>query len=72
MLQGCNVEQASYGLAICAERVALSKAVSEGYIRFKALAVSTDLVKEHCSPCGACRLAYPVFCFGISLKIVLV
>ncbi len=38
---GCNVENASYGLAICAERTALVKAVSEGHRKFKAIAVST-------------------------------
>jgi cytidine deaminase len=38
---GCNVENASYGLSICAERTALCKAVSEGYSQFKAIAVST-------------------------------
>jgi cytidine deaminase len=50
---GVNVENASYGLTICAERVALTKAVSEGHRQFKAIAVvapSTAL-----SPCGACR-----------------
>ena len=50
---GVNVENASYGLTICAERVAITKAVSEGHRQFKAIAVvapSTNL-----SPCGACR-----------------
>eukprot|EP01117_Protostelium_nocturnum_P007233 TRINITY_DN2587_c0_g1_i1.p1 TRINITY_DN2587_c0_g1~~TRINITY_DN2587_c0_g1_i1.p1 ORF type:complete len:143 (-),score=53.44 TRINITY_DN2587_c0_g1_i1:76-504(-) len=52
---GVNVENSSYGLAICAERTALVKAVSEGDREFKALAVSTDLVDIFASPCGACR-----------------
>jgi cytidine deaminase len=50
---GVNVENASYGLTICAERVAMTKAVSEGHRKFAAIAVvapSTAL-----SPCGACR-----------------
>jgi cytidine deaminase len=50
---GANVENASYGLTLCAERVALTKAVSEGHKKFRALAIvapSTAL-----SPCGACR-----------------
>ena len=51
---GCNVESSSYGLSVCAERVALFKALSEGHQKFRALAVTTDL-KDFCPPCGACR-----------------
>lgn len=51
---GANVENASYGLSICAERVALVKAVSEGCRRFEALAVVADSPTP-ASPCGACR-----------------
>lgn len=51
---GCNVESASYGLTICAERVALVKAVSEGFTRFRRVAVVTD-VEDLTPPCGACR-----------------
>jgi cytidine deaminase len=51
---GCNVENSSYGLTICAERTALTKAVSEGYRSFRAIAVSSDLANI-CPPCGACR-----------------
>ncbi|CEG63731.1 Putative Cytidine deaminase [Rhizopus microsporus] len=51
---GCNVENASYGAAICAERTAFVKAVSEGHHKFTALAVSTDQ-EEFVSPCGICR-----------------
>lgn len=51
---GSNVENASYGLTCCAERVALFKAVSEGEKEFKALALVSDS-EEYCSPCGACR-----------------
>ncbi len=50
---GCNVENASYGLTMCAERVAAFKAVSEGFRDFQAIAVVSDLVNP--SPCGACR-----------------
>ena len=52
--EGCNIENASYGLTNCAERTAIFKAVSEGHKRFKALAVVAD-TEEPCSPCGACR-----------------
>jgi len=50
---GCNVENASYGLTVCAERVALFKAVSEGAREFLAIAVACG--KGPCAPCGACR-----------------
>jgi cytidine deaminase len=51
---GANVENASYGLTVCAERVALWKAVSEGAREFTALAISTSPGSAG-SPCGACR-----------------
>ncbi|KAI8980320.1 cytidine deaminase [Pilobolus umbonatus] len=51
---GCNVENASYGGAICAERTAIVKAVSEGHRQFKAIAVSTD-TDDFVTPCGICR-----------------
>lgn len=55
IITGCNVENVSYGLAICAERTALVKAVSEGHREFKAIAVSTDVQSTFTYPCGACR-----------------
>lgn len=54
VITGCNVENASYGLTICAERVALFKALSEGIRDFRRLAVVTD-TGELTFPCGACR-----------------
>jgi cytidine deaminase len=51
---GCNVENASYGLTCCAERVAIFKAVSEGERGFDAIAVAADTDKLT-PPCGACR-----------------
>lgn len=51
---GCNVESASYGLAICAERTAAVKAVSEGFRKFKACFVTTRSPSK-VLPCGACR-----------------
>jgi len=51
---GVNVENASYGLTICAERVALFKAISEGERDFAAVAVVTDTATPT-APCGACR-----------------
>lgn len=51
---GCNVENATYGLTVCAERVAIWKALSEGVRRFRAVAVVTG-AHEPTPPCGACR-----------------
>lgn len=53
--KGCNVENASYGLTICAERTAIVKAVSEGHTRFSKIVVATDLQDSFVFPCGACR-----------------
>ncbi len=52
--EGCNIENASYGLTNCAERTAIFKAVSEGHTKFKVLAVVAD-TEGPCAPCGACR-----------------
>lgn len=51
---GTNVENASYGLTVCAERIAIFQAVSQGYTRFTGLAVVADSPGPT-SPCGACR-----------------
>jgi cytidine deaminase len=58
---GCNVENASYGLTCCAERVAIFKAVSEGERGFDAIAVVTD-TETLTPPCGACRQIIWEFC----------
>lgn len=51
---GCNIENASYGLTVCAERVALLKAISDGHRRFASICIVTDAEKPT-PPCGACR-----------------
>lgn len=51
---GCNVENAALGSSICAERVAVTKAVSEGKRSFRSIAVYSDSA-DYCVPCGACR-----------------
>lgn len=58
---GCNVENATYGLTICAERVAIFKAISEGERKFDAIAVVTD-TDRLTPPCGACRQLIWEFC----------
>ncbi|KAM0756014.1 cytidine deaminase [Meredithblackwellia eburnea MCA 4105] len=69
-IKGANVENASYGGAICAERTAIVKAVSEGRRKFIGLAVSSD-VKAPISPCGICRQVLREFC-GQDMPILLV
>lgn len=54
VITGCNIENASYGLTMCAERVAVFKAVSDGHRKFKRIAVVAD-TPVPTPPCGACR-----------------
>jgi cytidine deaminase len=65
---GCNVENASYGLTLCAERVAIFKAVSEGDAGFDAIAVVAD-TGTLTPPCGACRQI--IWEFGGDAEIIL-
>jgi cytidine deaminase len=58
---GCNIENASYGLTCCAERVAIFKALSEGERGFEAIAVVTE-TDNLTPPCGACRQIIWEFC----------
>ena len=68
VVTGCNVENATYGLTVCAERVALFKALSEGHRRFTQVAVVADTA-EPTPPCGACRQL--LWEFGGDLEVVL-
>ncbi len=52
---GCNVENATLGCTICAERTAVVKAVSEGHRRFRRIAVYSRESADYCTPCGICR-----------------
>ena len=63
---GCNVESASYGLTVCAERVAIWKALSEGKRQFTELAVVAD-TDSLTPPCGTCRQIIWEFCKGATI-----
>ena len=69
VVTGCNIENASYGLTLCAERVAVFKAVSEGRKRFDAIAVAVDSPKL-AAPCGPCRQILWEFCGDIWVHMV--
>ncbi|HYP13197.1 MAG TPA: cytidine deaminase [Bryobacteraceae bacterium] len=66
IFSGCNVENATYGLTMCAERVAVFKAISEGARRFRAVAVVAD-TEVLTPPCGACRQILWEFCGDVEL-----
>jgi cytidine deaminase len=66
---GCNVENATYGLTICAERVAVFKAISEGARKFMRIAVAAD-TEVLTPPCGACRQILWEFCGNAELILV--
>ena len=63
---GCNIENASYSPTVCAERVAIFKAVSDGKRGFSAIAVcgspKGELTEKYCYPCGVCRQVLSEFC----------
>ena len=63
---GCNVENATYGLTVCAERVAIFKAISEGVRRFQRVAVAAD-TDNLTPPCGACRQILWEFCGDVEI-----
>jgi cytidine deaminase len=66
---GCNVENATYGLTVCAERVAVFKAISEGARKFTRVAVAAD-TGTLTPPCGACRQILWEFCGDIEVILV--
>ena len=69
IVTGCNIENASFGLTICAERSAVASAVSSGQRKFRRLALVSD-APEPISPCGACRQFLAEF--NPNLRIVMV
>jgi cytidine deaminase len=68
IITGSNIENATYGLTMCAERIALFKAVSEGYRSFRRLAIVADTDRPT-TPCGACRQV--LWEFGGNLEVIL-
>src|SRR5436190_23764460 len=68
VITGCNVENATYGLTVCAERVAMFKALSEGHRAFRRVAVVAD-TEAPTPPCGACRQI--LWEFGGDLEMIL-
>jgi cytidine deaminase len=68
IVTGCNIENATYGLTICAERVAMFKALSDGHRRFRRVAVVAD-TDAPTPPCGPCRQI--LWEFGGELEVVL-
>ncbi|HEY2383711.1 MAG TPA: cytidine deaminase [Terriglobia bacterium] len=68
IFSGCNIENVSYGLSVCAERVALWKALSEGAREFSGLAIVTD-AGVVTPPCGACRQLLWEYCGDIPVHL---
>src|SRR5580704_3914993 len=68
IITGCNIENATYGLTVCAERVAVWKAISEGYREFKRVVIVAD-TEAPTPPCGACRQI--LWEFGGDIEVVL-
>jgi cytidine deaminase len=66
---GCNVENATYGLTVCAERLAVFKAISEGAREFRRIAVAAD-TDVLTPPCGACRQILWEFCGDVEIVLV--
>ena len=75
--QGCNIENASFGVTNCAERTAIFRAIYDGHRNFKAIAVvgaeenQTDHFSDFCPPCGVCRQILREFCNPGVFKVVL-
>jgi cytidine deaminase len=68
VVTGCNVENASYGLTMCAERVAIFKALSEGHRSFKSIVNVAD-TEDPTPPCGACRQIIWEFCGDVEVTL---
>ncbi|XP_045027088.1 cytidine deaminase [Daphnia magna] len=67
IVDGCNVENVSYGLTICAERAAICKAISQEQKSFKCIAICAEMEDYFVSPCGACRQVLAEFNTGMEV-----
>ncbi len=67
---GCNIENASFGLTMCAERVAVANAISAGKKKFRAIAVAADGRGKAVTPCGACRQVLAEFAPDLRVLVV--
>jgi cytidine deaminase len=67
LITGCNVENSAYGLAICAETLAVASAVSQGLTEFEEIAIASD-DREPTPPCGACRQVLNEFAPNIKIS----
>ena len=72
---GCNIECGSYSATVCAERVAIFKALSEGETDFTAIAIVggnvDDEITDYCPPCGTCRQVLSEYCDADDFEIIL-
>lgn len=68
IVQGCNMENATFGATVCAERTAFGNAISKGFRAFQALCVITSL-SPPASPCGICRQVIAEFCDNIPVMV---
>ena len=75
VFHGCNIENAAYSATNCAERTAIFRAVSEGNMRFRAIAIvggpKENEPGDFCPPCGVCRQVMTEFCDPETFRIVL-
>jgi cytidine deaminase len=69
IITGCNVENASFGLTVCAERNAINTAIDQGLRRFSALVVATSSSPPG-PPCGMCRQTLTEFCLDLPIRLV--
>jgi len=70
VISGCNVENASYGLTVCAERTAVVKAVSEGITEMDSVAIAAHVEGDYVGPCGMCRQTLAEYNPGIKIYLV--